>query len=119
MSDRSARLARIIHQHIAKIVPAKLSDPRLRDDVIITISEVKLSTDCRHARVFVSVYAVDETRVPRILLSLERATGFVSRELVKEMDIKYVPKLKFVQDNTASIASNIMRSLGQLPGEES
>jgi len=111
MADRSSRLARIIHQHVARIVPAKLSDPRLKDDVILTISEVKLSTDCRNARVFVSIYAVDESRIPRVLLSLERATGFISRELVKEMDIRYVPKLKFILDETASKASRIMASL--------
>jgi len=118
MSNRSTRLARIIHQHIARIVPSRLSDPRLRDDVILTISEVKLSTDCRNARVFVSIYAVDEARIPRILLSLERATGYINRELVKEIDIKYIPKLKFILDDTASVASRIMESLGQVPGSE-
>ena len=92
---RSDRLASQIQRELASLIQNSLKDPRL---AMPSILEVQVSKDLSHARVFFSVLsAADATDC---LQALNRASGFLQRELGKSLKTRITPKLSFVYDDT-------------------
>lgn len=75
----------------------QVKNPKLKTAVI---SNVIVEPSLKKARVFVAspVEDPDET-----MHSLEKAKGFIKRELGKQMYLKYVPEIHFIKDDTAAL----------------
>ena len=98
---RSVRLLRVGEQ-----VRHVLSDILVRGDVhdetlashLVSITEVRMSPDLRHATVFVKpLLGQDEEAV---LKALRTNTAFLQREVATRIRVKYAAKLKFVPDES-------------------
>lgn len=64
-----------------------------------------MSPDLRHATVFVSAL---ETADPEVIaVVLNRASGFIQKQLGNELELKFTPKLKFVADDRFDEARHI------------
>lgn len=99
---RKERLADLLKQEISSILFSKMQDPRLS---LCSITDLTLSSDFRHARVYVSVIGTPKHR-DDCLLALNAAGGFFRRELGK-LDLKYVPTLNFYLDPAAEYSQHI------------
>lgn len=73
---------------LSDIFTHRMRDPRLKN---ITVFHVYLSPDLRKAKVLVSTMENPD----RASIALEKAEGFIRKELAKELNLKYVPELKF------------------------
>ena len=93
-SHRPERIADLLHQILAGLVRDKLRDPRIG---FVTLTEVRVSPDLRHARVFVSklgeISERDET-----VAALNHAAPYLRREVAHRARLKYVPDLEFIGD---------------------
>ncbi|RAL69762.1 Ribosome-binding factor A [Dehalococcoides mccartyi] len=65
----------------------------------MSVNEVDISEDMRHANVYVSHLAGDEHK-DEILAALNAAAGFFRTEIAKKTDIRYMPVFHFVWDIT-------------------
>ncbi len=92
---RSRRIAEQIQRELAEIARDELDDPRVGP---VTVSEVQVSRDLRHAVVYVSVLGADAERVASSVDVLNRARGFLRTQLARRMRSKRVPDLRFVHD---------------------
>ncbi|NND60788.1 MAG: 30S ribosome-binding factor RbfA [Gammaproteobacteria bacterium] len=92
---RSDRVGEELQRALSEIIRDKLDDPRFR---LVTITEVKLTRDLSHARVFVST--LDDTDHKEVVDALGRATGFMRGELGRRLVIRAVPQLHFEYDET-------------------
>ncbi len=92
---RSERLASQIQRELATLVQTGLKDPRLG---MPSILEVQVSKDLAHARVFFSV--MDADNADDCLEALNRASGFLQREIGKSLKARITPKLSFIYDDT-------------------
>jgi ribosome-binding factor A len=92
---RSDRLASQIQRALASLVQSGLKDPRL---TMPSILEVQVSKDLSHARVFFSVLSAADAA--DCLQALNRASGFLQREIGKSLKTRVTPKLSFVYDDT-------------------
>ena len=72
-----------------------LKDPGLGMPSIV---EVEVSKDLAHARVFYSL--LDPEQADDCRLALERAHGFLQREIGKALKTRVTPKLAFIYDDT-------------------
>ena len=82
-----------------------INDPRLRR---LTISEVVMSRDLKHATVYViSAETPDSRRRAEIDAAFTRSTPFFRRLLGDRGGLRYVPKLRFVLDDTEDRAERI------------
>jgi ribosome-binding factor A len=106
---RPERLAEQIKEEISLIVAGELEDPRIG---MVTVTEARLSPDLKHARVFVSVMG-DESQIAESMKALNRASGFVRRQLGGTLRLKYVPELHFTYDDTVRSASRIEELLSE------
>ncbi len=85
----------------------------VHDDVLakhpVSITEVRMSSDLRHATVFVkSLLGRDEELV---LISLRTNTAYLQREVASRIRMKYAAKLKFLVDESFDEASHIEKLL--------
>ena len=94
MSRRTEKAAEAIRGVVSMAILAELQDPRVRD---VTVTQVEVSADLRHAKVHVSVMG-DEKRQNLSLHGLQSAAGFLQAKIAERIDIRYTPKLSFVLD---------------------
>ena len=101
----------LLRQEISRIVLSKVKDPRLSD--LTTITSVKGSKDLRYATVLVSVMGSPEER-SKSIIALNSAAGFIHRQLRTNIDLRIVPKLRFILDDSYDQAIHIMEILGSI-----
>ena len=109
---RKQRIADQIQQALARLIREELRDPRLG---FVTITEVDMSPDLKHARIFVSTLEEDNSSIE----TLERAAPFLRRSLARLARLRHTPELHFTLDETLSRGLRVERILGEvLPEEE-
>ncbi len=92
---RSERFASQIQRELAALIQTGLKDPGLG---MPSILEVQVSKDLAHAKVYFSVLNPDDAS--RCTDALNRACGFLQREIGKSLKARVTPKLSFVYDDT-------------------
>lgn len=92
---RSERLASQIQRELAQLIQTGLKDPGLGMPSILA---VEVSNDLAHARVYFSV--LDPEDAVACLEALNRARGFLQREVGRQLKTRLTPKLSFVYDDT-------------------
>ena len=91
--NRSERVAGSLRRELAKLIQLELKDPGVG---FIGLSDVEVSRDLAHAKVFVTVFESD--KAGSSLKALKRAAGFLRSRLGQEMRIRSVPELHFHHD---------------------
>jgi ribosome-binding factor A len=105
---RADRVGALLCEAFARVlVDGLIRDPRLG---FCTATEVRLSDDLRHARVFVSVLG-DEAARNDSLRALAHAAGFIKRELGQRVKLRYIPELRFELDSTLDEAERLEQLL--------
>lgn len=109
----SVRTLRVGEQ-VRHILSEILMRGEVHDDVLashmVSITEVRMSPDLRHATVFVkALLGKDEEAV---LKALRTNTAFLQREVARRVKMKYAAKLKFLADESFDEGSHIDRLLG-------
>ena len=105
--DRIDRISEEVHKAIDRIIRDEVNDPRVGGTWSIVRCEV--TRDLRYAKVRVSVLEA-ERRKP-MMEALNRAAGFIRRELGHEVDLRYVPEILFELDTNMEYAAKINRIL--------
>lgn len=92
---RSRRVGDQVQRELAVLIRDEMNDPRAS---MVTVTEVRVSRDLSHARVFVST--LDRDRDPAELEKvLNGAAGFLRSALGARMQTRTVPELKFCYDH--------------------
>ena len=99
MPARGLRVADQIQRDLAEIVAYGLKDPRIG---MITITEVQVTPDYAHAKVFFTMLKDDKETVKNTVAGLGAAAGFIRKELGKRLHIHTLPQLHFVHDTSTS-----------------
>ncbi len=107
--DRTQRISEEVKHALYKIIRERVKDPRVRGTWSITRAEV--TRDLRYCKVRVSVLE-DECRED-LLKALKSASGFIRRELGREVDLRYTPELIFENDLNMEYAQHIGMILAQ------
>ncbi len=92
---RSERLASQIQRELAALVQHGLKDPRVAAPSILAVEVTK---DLSYARVYFSVLDPDDAS--ECLAALNRASGYLQREIGKQLKARVTPKLSFIYDDT-------------------
>lgn len=106
---RATRLAEVIRTETADILRG-LRDPRLG---FVSITEVEVSADLRHARVYVSVLG-DETAKSQTMAALARARGRIRSALAARVRIRFVPEILFRLDDSIERGERVVSLLREV-----
>jgi ribosome-binding factor A len=88
---RSQRVAEQIQRELADLLQFEVKDPRVS---MVTVTEVEVTGDLAHAKVFYSAAASS----PELQKGLEKSAGFLRSQLSQRMLLRSVPQLHFVYD---------------------
>ena len=108
---RPHRVGERIREELSRVMISDLRDPRLG---FVTVTEVRMTSDLREARIYVSVMGDDQQQSDS-LKALEAAGGFLRRELSHRMQLRRVPSLRFELDHSSVYAEHIEKLLRQNP----
>lgn len=100
----------IKHVLVEILARGEIHDPSLRD-VSVTIGEVRMSPDLKHANVFVAPLAEGDAKA--IAAALDKAASFLRNKIASKLDSKFTPKLKFIPDTSYDFAVKIDELLSQ------
>lgn len=96
------------------LILIKVKDPRVSG---VTVTDVTVDRELAFADIYVS--AVEGVvRSKEILAGLERASGFLRRELAARIDLRVFPRLRFHWDTTPENADHIEQLLNEIRQEE-
>jgi len=106
--SRLDRIADVMQKEIAQLIQRELRDPRIS---MMTISHIKVSKDLSHAKVYVSV--MHEEKAEETIATLNRAAGFLRGALAKRIQLRIMPALNFVYDDTNIRANRLSRLIDE------
>jgi ribosome-binding factor A len=100
---RSRRVEEQIQRALVDLIRREVRDPRVGP---VTITEVEVSRDLSHARVFFLPF--DSSRpAAEVLEALKSAAGFLHIQLRKHLKMRQVPELRFEIDETIDKAARL------------
>jgi ribosome-binding factor A len=106
--SRALRVGEQIRRELAEEI-RKLKDPRIG---MVTITDVEVSKDLAVARVYYSVLGEDDV-IASTQKGLDRAAGFLRRELGHAMRLRVIPELRFHYDDTELKGNRIDRLIDE------
>jgi ribosome-binding factor A len=95
-NPRIARLRELVKKETSAILQREMKDPRIG---FVSVTDVELSADLRHAKIFVSIFGDAEAKA-RTMEGLASAQGFIRTELAKRIRLRYVPDVLFKMDES-------------------
>jgi ribosome-binding factor A len=109
-SRRSQRVALLVREELSRLVLTEAHDPELKR---VTITDVEMPPDLKSARVYYSVLgpAPDQASAAA---ALERASGYLRREVTQRCGLRYAPELFFSFDRTLERGARIEELLAQV-----
>lgn len=109
---RSVRVLRVGEQ-VRHVLSELLTRGEVHDDVLssttVSVTEVRMSPDLRHATVFVKPLLGRQEDV--VLKALRTNTAYFQREVAQRVRMKYAAKLKWLGDDSFDTGSHIDRLL--------
>jgi len=88
----------------------QIRDPRIG---LLTITDVKMSDDLRSAKIYLVQMGKDKLDA-ELQAGLEKAKGFLKRELGKRLSLRYMPDVFFFYDKSFEYGSRIDRLLMEI-----
>jgi len=103
--NRAHRLGGQILKEISSLLLTRLKDPRLKG---VTLTEVRMTKDLRHAWVYYSLFGQEEQR-EQVQAGFESAKGFIRKEIGERLDLRYVPNIQFRYDISLELGQRMER----------
>jgi len=113
-NKRVKRLEELLKEEISKIILREVKDPRIG---FVSLTNVKVSGDLRHAKVFVSVYG-SESEKKQTMKGLEQATGFVRKLIGNRIKTYHTPEIMFRYDDSIEHGVHISKLINKVRKKE-
>lgn len=113
--DRTQRVADLLQKALAQLLLQDMTDDRFR---LVTVTGVSVSRDLSYAKVYVSVLLDEKEKIKETVLALNRASKSLRYQLAKEVDLRIVPELKFVYDESTAQGFRISQLIDEAVKKE-
>ena len=106
-SQRQLRVGEMVKQNLGEIFIRNEAKIPFIDTKVITVTEVRMTPDLKTARAY--VIPLGGEKISETVSVLTEYSHLVRKALSKKLDIKFLPKLAFVEDNSFEYAEKIER----------
>jgi ribosome-binding factor A len=93
---RTLRIAELLQRELSMVIARELSDPRVGR---LTVTSVDVAPDLSHAKVFFT-HLSGVGDAPQTVSALNRAAGFLRNALRARVQLRVIPELRFVYDES-------------------
>ncbi len=95
--SRTNRISEEIRKIVSNIIMNELKDPRVSK--LTSITKVETTNDLRYTNIFISVFD-DKQKMIETNEALNKAKGFIRKELGKKLNLRYIPEPIFKLDES-------------------
>ena len=107
---RNERLAEAVRQSVADLLRREIRDPRIG---FVTLTGARVTPDLSQARLFVSFLGPESARVAS-LRALNRAAGYLQREVFRQLRLRKAMSLVFVADEAVAAGNRVEALLDEI-----
>lgn len=111
--SRPERVADLIRAEVTTIIARELHDPGVG---FVTITRVQVSADLQHARIFYTSLG-DATARKNTARALERAAGFMRRQIGQRLRLRHAPEVQFEFDASIGHQDRVEQLLNEIADE--
>ena len=113
MSIKIDRLEHTFVERISEILKNEIKDERIN---FVTVTAAKITNDLSFAKIYVTV--LDDKEKDNILKLLNKASNFIERELSKIIQIRKMPNITFIYDESIEYANHIEHIIEEIEKNE-
>ncbi|MEA5003752.1 MAG: 30S ribosome-binding factor RbfA [Christensenella sp.] len=113
--NRMNRIDEEVKRALAEIIRNDVKDDRL--SAMTSVTRVEITSDLKFAKVHISVYDTDKKRNASID-ALNHGASFIRTKLARAVDIRRVPELTFVLDDSIEYSIKISKILDDVNSKE-
>ncbi len=114
--NRMNRIDEEVKRALAEIIRNDVKDDRL--SVMTSVTRVEITSDLKFAKVYISVYDTDKKRHASVD-ALNHGASYIRTRLSKAVDIRRVPELTFVLDDSIEYSIKISKILDDVNSKDS
>ena len=111
-SQRQLRVGELVKQNLGELFFRNEAKIPSINSKLITVTEVRMTPDLKTARIYVIPLGGEEMKTTVGILT--EYTHLVRKALSKRLDIKFLPKLTFVEDNSFEYAEKIEKIIKEI-----
>ena len=109
MSLKIERLNNIIMREVSMILEREVKD---RGIEFVTVTAVKTTSDLSFSKIYVTV--LNDDKKDEIMKSLVNASGFIRKILADRIEVRHIPKLEFVYDESIEYGNRIEAKIKEI-----
>ena len=102
MNIKIERINHMIMEEVSKILMLEVKDERFK---FVTVTDCDTSNDLSYSKIYVTV--LDQEKKDETLKALNNASSLIRGELAKRIEIRHIPELKFLYDESISYGEHI------------
>lgn len=112
MSIKLDRLNNSFVEKISEILHNEVKDKNVK---FVTITDARITNDLSFAKIYFTTLDEDKKKVEE---TLNKASGFIRSELCKKIQIRKMPELHFVYDESIEYGQKIESIIERIKNEE-
>ena len=113
MSIKIDRIASNLVKEISYILMTEVKDPDVK---FVTVTDCKVTSDLSYAKVYVTM--LNNQYKVETMDALRSASGFIRHELQDRVDIRHIPELEFIYDESIEYGKKIENIIEQIHEED-
>lgn len=113
MSIKIDRIASNLVKEISYILSNEVKNPNIK---FVTITDCHVTNDLSYAKVYYTV--LDTDKLEETKKALKNASGFIRKELMDRVEIRYMPELEFIYDESIEYGKKIENIIEKIHEEE-
>ena len=113
MSIKIDRINSNMVKEISYILETEIKDEDIK---FVTVTDCKVTNDLSFAKVYVTV--LDDNKKEQTLKALDKAKGFIRKVLSERMELRHIPELNFVYDESLENGMNIESIINKIHENE-
>ena len=113
MSLKIERLNKLIMQEVSMILETEIKD---QDIKFVTVTAVRTTSDLSYSKIYVTI--LNDERRKETMKALNNASGFVRKILADRIEVRHIPKIEFVYDESIEYGKNIETKIKEIHSDD-
>ena len=113
MNNKINRLNHAFVEEISKVIEYEVKNQNIK---FVTITAAKVTNDLSYAKIYFTV--LDDSKRESTLKALNQSSGFIRNELFNRIEIRHMPKLEFIYDDSIEYGKEIEDKIKELHSNE-
>ncbi len=117
MKIKMERVNSELARQITKIIAEDVKDPRLHN-AIVGVTKLYTTPDLKYAKVYLSIYAANDEERQEAYYTICRSRTFIRNMLKDSVQIRLLPELNFLIDDSVDYSIKIDEILNQIKKQD-